>query len=304
MERDLVGYGRNVPQVRWPDGARIAVSMVVNYEEGSEYSLLDGDSHHETNGEVPSPVPSNQRDLFNESFFEYGSRVGVWRLLDLLDKHGVSSTFFCCALALERNTEVAREIVRRGHEVCGHGYRWEEYHLLDQEAERQAIQKAVASLTNTTGERPLGWFTRYGPSLHTRQLVVDEGGFIYDSGALNDDLPYYVLVNGKPWLVLPYSMETNDARFWRGGLVSTSDFYEYLKDTFDCLYEEGRTHPKMMSVGLHCRIAGRPARSKAVERFLQYANSFPGVWFARRVDIARWWLEQYPSSERTLPQTA
>ena len=293
MERDLVGYGRDLPRVRWPDGARIAVSVVVNYEEGAEYSLQDGDSHHETNGEVPSPVPPQQRDLFNESFFEYGSRVGVWRLLNLLDKYGVSSTFFCCALALERNPEVAKEIISRGHEVCGHGYRWEEYHLMDEEAERRAIQRAVASLTQTTGERPLGWFTRYGPSVHTRQLVVEEGGFIYDSGALNDDLPYYVPVNNKPWLVVPYSMETNDARFWRGGLVSTSDFYEYLKDTFDCLYEEGQTHPKMMSVGLHCRIAGRPARSKAVERFLQYAKSFPSVWFARRVDIARWWLEHY-----------
>ena len=293
MERDLVGYGRDLPRVRWPDGARIAVSVVVNYEEGAEYSLQDGDSHHETNGEVPSPVPPQQRDLFNESFFEYGSRVGVWRLLNLLDKYGVSSTFFCCALALERNPEVAKEIISRGHEVCGHGYRWEEYHLMDEEAERRAIERAVASLTQTTGERPLGWFTRYGPSVHTRQLVVEEGGFIYDSGALNDDLPYYVPVNNKPWLVVPYSMETNDARFWRGGLVSTSDFYEYLKDTFDCLYEEGQTHPKMMSVGLHCRIAGRPARSKAVERFLQYAKSFPSVWFARRVDIARWWLEHY-----------
>ena len=295
MERDLVGYGRNLPQVRWPEDARIAVSMVVNYEEGAEYSLLDGDSHHETNGEVPSPVPPNQRDLFNESFFEYGSRVGVWRLLDLLDKYDVPSTFFCCALALERNIEVAKEIIERGHEVCGHGYRWEEYHLLDKEAERLAIQKTVASLTHTTGERPLGWFTRYGPSIHTRELVVEEGGFIYDSGALNDDLPYYVPVNSQPWLVVPYSMETNDARFWRGGLVSTNDFYEYLKDTFDCLYDEGRTHPKMMSVGLHCRIAGRPARSKAVERFLEYAKSFPAVWFPRRVDIAHWWLENYPS---------
>ena len=295
MQRDLVGYGRQVPQIQWPDNARIAVSLVVNYEEGAEYSLLDGDSHHETNGEVPSPVPPQQRDLFNESFFEYGSRVGVWRLLDLFDKYRVSSTFFCCALALERNPEVAKEIVARGHEVCGHGYRWEEYHLMEREQEREAISKTVASLTRTTGQRPLGWFTRYGPSVNTRQLVVDEGGFIYDSSALNDDLPYYVPVNDKPWLVVPYSMETNDARFWRGGLVSTSDFYDYLTDTFDCLYEEGQTHPKMMSVGLHCRIAGRPARSKAVDRFLQYAKGFPGVWFARRLDIARWWQERYPA---------
>ena len=293
MERDVVGYGKNVPQVRWPGDARIAVSMVVNYEEGAEYSTLDGDSHHETNGEVPSPVPSGDRDLNNESFFEYGSRVGVWRLMDLLDRHKVPATFFCCALALERNPEVAGEIVSRGHEVCGHGYRWEESHLMDREAERDSIAKTIASLRETTGVRPLGWFTRYGPSVNTRELVVEEGGFVYDSAGLNDDLPYYVTVQEKPWLVVPYSMETNDARFWRGGLVSVGDFYEYLKETFDCLYEEGETHPKMMSVGLHCRIAGRPARSRAVARFLEYAKGHERVWFPRRIDIARWWLTHY-----------
>ncbi len=296
MQRDLVGYGRNVPQIQWPGGAKIAVSLVVNYEEGAEYSIQDGDSHHETNSEVPSPVPAGERDLNNESFFEYGSRVGVWRLLNMFDKYKVSSTFFCCALALERNPQVASEVVKRGHEVCGHGYRWEEYHLMGVEEERLAIQKTVASLKQTTGQRPVGWFTRYGPSLNTRQLVAEEGGFIYDSAGLNDDLPYYDSVNGSPWLVVPYSMETNDARFWRGGLVSISGFYEYLKETFDCLYEEGQTHPKMMSVGLHCRIAGRPARSRAVERFLKYAQGFDGVWFARRDEIARWWLENYPAS--------
>jgi peptidoglycan/xylan/chitin deacetylase (PgdA/CDA1 family) len=291
--RDLIGYGPNPPVVEWPNGARIAVSFVVNYEEGSENSILDGDPHGETVGESPSPVARGERDLANESFFEYGSRVGVWRLLDLFDKYEVKSTFFCCALAFERNPELAREVVARGHEVCGHGYRWEEYHLMDREQERQAIAKTVESLTQTTGERPLGWFTRYGPSINTRELVVDEGGFIYDSGVFNDDIPYYLTVADKPWLVLPYSFETNDARFWRGGLNSPGDFYEYLKETFDCLYEEGQTTPKMMSVGLHCRIAGRPARSRAVARFLQYAKGFPGVWFARRVDIARWWLEHY-----------
>ena len=295
MQRDLVGYGRNVPRIQWPGGAKIAVSLVVNYEEGAEYSIADGDSHHETNSEVPSPVPAGDRDLNNESFFEYGSRVGVWRLLNMFDKYKVNSTFFCCALALERNPDVASEVVKRGHEVCGHGYRWEEYHLMVEEEERDAIRKTVASLQQTTGQRPVGWFTRYGPSLNTRHLVAEEGGFIYDSAGLNDDLPYYDSVNGKPWLVVPYSMETNDARFWRGGLVSISGFYEYLKDTFDCLYEEGQTHPKMMSVGLHCRIAGRPARSRAVERFLQYAQGFDGVWFARRDEIARWWLENYPA---------
>ena len=164
---------------------------------------------------------------------------------------------------------------------------------MDKESERRAIQMAVDSLRKTTGERPLGWFTRYGPSINTRDLVVEEGGFLYDSGSMNDDLPYFVTVREKPWLVVPYSFETNDARFWRGGLVSIEGFYEYLKETFDCLYEEGQTHPKMMSVGLHCRIAGRPGRSRAVRRFLEYANGFPDVWFARRIDIARWWLEHY-----------
>ena len=293
-ERDFVGYGAVPPVVEWPGGARIAVSVVVNYEEGSEASLLDGDAAHESNNEVPSPVPAGQRDLFNESFFEYGSRVGVWRILNLLDKYDVKSTFFCCAVAFERNQEVARAVVERGHEVCGHGYRWEEYHNKTREEEEEAIRKTVESLTETTGVRPVGWFTRYGPSVNTRDLVVAEGGFMYDSGVFNDDLPYYVEVGGQPWPVLPYSFETNDARFWRGGLNSVGDFYEYLKDTFDVLYEEGRSHPKMMSVGLHCRIAGRPARSRALDRFLRYAKSHPGVWFARRDEIARWWLEKYP----------
>ena len=165
MQRDLVGYGRNTPQIEWPGGARIAVSLVVNYEEGAERSTLDGDPHHETNNEVPSPVPAGDRDLNNESFFEYGSRVGVWRLMDMFRRYDVKSTFFSCALALERNPEVAREIPREGHEVCGHGYRWEEYHLMDQDQERQSIARTVESLERTTGERTVGWFTRYGPSL-------------------------------------------------------------------------------------------------------------------------------------------
>ncbi len=296
MLRDFVGYGRKTPRIEWPEGARIAVSLVVNYEEGSEYSLLDGDDCHETNNEVPSPIPAGQRDLFNESFFEYGSRVGVWRLLDLFDRYAAPATFYCCALALERNPEVAQEIVARGHEPCGHGYRWTEAHRMEREEERQDIQRTIASMERTTGQRPLGWFTRYGPSVNTRELVAAEGGFIYDSIAANDDLPYYVTVHNRPWLVLPYSFETNDARFWRGGLVSPGDFYEYLKASFDCLYAEGAAYPKMMSVGLHCRIAGRPARSQAVARFLEYARGFPNVWFARRVDIARWWLEHGPAA--------
>ena len=294
--RDFIGYGENPPNIVWPNKAKIAISVVVNYEEGSEYSLLDGDTHHETNNEVPSPVPLNQRDLFNESFFEYGSRVGVWRLLNLFERYGVQTTFYCCAVALERNPEVARAIVERGHEVCGHGYRWQEYHSMDRDSELDSIRRTVESLERTTGVRPVGWFTRYGPSLNTRELVAGEEGFIYDSCSMNDDLPYFVRVNEAPWLVVPYSFETNDARFWRGGLVSVNDFFEYLKDTFDCLYEEGQSFPKMMSVGLHCRITGRPARSRAVQRFLEYASGFPDVWFARRDEIASHWLSNYNGS--------
>ena len=196
-ERDFIGYGLIPPKVEWSNGARLAVSVVVNYEEGSEYSLLDGDSAHESNNEVPSPVPLGQRDLANESFFEYGSRAGVWQIMGILEEFDVRPTFFCCALALERNPHVGPEIVRRGHEVFGHGYRWEEYFKMDREAEREAIRKTVESLQQTTGERPLGWYVRYGPSVNTRELVVEEGGFLYDSMAYNDDLPYYVQVMGK-----------------------------------------------------------------------------------------------------------
>lgn len=293
-ERDLVGYGQNPPVVRWPCDARIAVSLVVNYEEGSEYSILDGDAHGETMGEAQSPLPAGERDLANESFFEYGSRVGVWRIMNIFDQYDVKSTFYCCALALERNPQVGPEIVRRGHEVFGHGYRWEEYFKMDREAEREAIRKAVESIARTTGQRPLGWYTRYGPSVNTRQLVVEEGGFIYDCMAYNDDLPYYTNVNEKPWLVIPYSLEVNDTRFWRGGMSQPSDFYETARNTFDLLYQEGATHPKMMSIGLHCRIIGRPSRAMALQQFLEYAKGKPGVWFARRIDIARWWLEHFP----------
>ena len=292
--RDYVGYGPNPDPIEWPNGARIAISLVVNYEEGAEYSLLDGDPAQETNSEVPSPVPSGERDLANESFFEYGSRVGVWRIMDILDEREVPATFFVCALALERNPHVGPEIVRRGHDILGHGYRWEESYKMDRETEREAMQKAIASIERTTGQRPLGWYVRYGPSVNTRELVVEEGGFVYDSNAYNDDLPYYVDVHGTKWLVVPYSLETNDTRFWRGGMNQPDDFYDTLRYSFDRLYREGATHPKMMSVGLHCRIIGRPSRAVALEKFIDYAKSHDDVWFARRIDIANWWRERYP----------
>lgn len=296
MHRDFVGYADDPPRIGWPNGARLAVQISVNYEEGAEYSLLDG-ARREIMGEVPSPVAPHLRDLFNESFFEYGSRVGVWRILALLKEYDVPATWWACALALERNPRAARAIVEAGHEVAGHGYRWDDFSEASREDERDEIRRAVKSIGRTTGLRPLGWYTRYGCSPNTRELLVEEGGFVYDSLAFNDDLPYYVSVCGKPWLVIPYSFEANDARFWRGGLVSVGDFEEYMRDAFDCLYAEGKIVPRIMSIGIHCRIAGTPARSRALARFLEYARSFDDVWFARRIDIARWWLEKKPPRE-------
>lgn len=300
MERDFIGYGMHPPIVRWPDDARIAVQIAVNYEEGSEYSLLDGDPRREPTGDMTSPIASDRRDLINESFFEYGSRVGVWRLLEILGRHGVPCTFLATGLALERNPELAREIVRRGHEPAGHGWRWEEYHDMPRSQEREAIRKTVASIERLTGERPLGWMPRYGPSLNTRELLVEEGGFVYDSCyAINDDLPYFVPVHGKRWLVMPYSNDVNDGRAFRGGGGGPDDFHAMMRYAFDMLYAEGATHPRMMTIGLHCRISGRPAMAWMLERFLRHAKDLPGVWFARRIDIARWWLAheaQFPLS--------
>ena len=293
-ERDFIGYGKTPPIVRWPNGAQIAISVVVNYEEGSEYSLLDGDSTHEVNNEVPSPVPLKQRDLANESFFEYGSRVGVWRILKILDEYSIPASFFSCALALERNPTVGPAIVSAGHEVVGHGNRWEEYYLLGKEDEKLAIESAVKSITASTGVRPVGWYTRYAPSENTRELIASHGGFLYDSNSYSDDIPYYVDVDNNPWLVIPYSLEVNDTRFWRGGMNRPSDFLETLINTFDVLYEEGAENPKLMNIGLHCRIAGRPSRAAVLKQFFDHVETKNNVWFTRRDQIADWWLKEFP----------
>ena len=292
MERDFIGYGQNAPKVEWPNGERLAVSIVVNYEEGSEYSVLDGDSQ----GEGPSVVKPGDRDLYMESNFEYGSRAGVWRIFKILDDYSVKSTFFVCALALERNPDVAKEIVNRGHDIVGHGYRWEEYHSMDRETEKKTISKAVESIQRTTGQRPIGWYTRSSPSVNTRELLVEEGGFLYDCNSYADDIPFYATVKDRKWLVVPYTLEVNDYQFHQGLISRPSDFYEIMRSAFDRLYEEGATHPKMMSIGLHCRMVGRPARALALAQFLEYAKSKSGVWFAGRNEIANWWLNKYPSA--------
>lgn len=297
IERDFVGYAGSPPAVEWPGGARLALSVVVNYEEGSEQSIAFGDPADEPQGEWGNfALGTGVRNYTVESFTEYGSRAGVWRVLDVLERHDVKATFFACALALERNPPVARAIVERGHEVCSHGYRWEDHFGMSREEDLARIRQAVESFERTTGVRPVGWYARNGLTDQTRELLVQEG-FLYDSNAYNEDVPYFIEVSGRRHLVLPYSADTNDTKYWRPpGFVTPHMFTAYLNDTLDCLLEEAERVPKMMSVGLHVRISGRPARSLALDRFLDYARSRPGVWFARRDEIARCWLEAAPDT--------
>ncbi|MCJ9430591.1 allantoinase PuuE [Kordiimonas marina] len=297
--RDLVGYGGNPPQPAWPGGARIAVQVVMNYEEGGENCILHGDDGAETFlSEIinAAPVPG-ARHMSMEQIYEYGSRAGVWRLLKLFEKQQVPVTVFAVAMALERNPKVAKAIMEAGHEICSHGYRWINYQDVDEDTERQHIRKAVEIIERVTGEKPLGWYTgRTSPN--TRRLVAEHGGFLYDADDYSDDLPFWTTVHGKPQLIVPYTLDTNDMRFAAAqGFNSGDQFFTYLKDAFDTLYEEGETAPKMMSVGLHCRIAGRPGRFKALERFIEYAKSHDKVWFCTRADIARHWHEQHPYQE-------
>jgi peptidoglycan/xylan/chitin deacetylase (PgdA/CDA1 family) len=298
MERDLVGYGPRPPARRWLGSSRLAISLVVNYEEGSERSLAAGDDTQESLTEWGAyPFPPRVRNLAMESMYEYGSRVGVWRIFDVLARHAVPATVFACAQALELAPEVARAAVQNGHEICSHGWRWEEVFQLTEDEERDHIRRAVDSIERTCGRRPVGWYCRYGPSVHTRRLLVEEGGFLYDSDSYADDVPYEVTVDGTEHLVLPYAADTNDIQFWLAEpLASAEQFFTYLKDSFDTLYRESETAPKMMSVGLHCRIIGRPGRIAGLERFIEYASGFDGVRFATREQIARSWRNA-PSPE-------
>jgi peptidoglycan/xylan/chitin deacetylase (PgdA/CDA1 family) len=295
-ERDFIGYGSAIPRVRWPGGARLALSIVLNYEEGSEYSVHDGDDRNERITELRYEAPAAIRDLSAESVFEYGSRAGVWRVLRLLERRAVPITVFACAVALERNPAVARAFVEQGHEVCCHGLRWEEPWRLTRQQEREHMHAAIAIVERLCGERPLGWCYRYGPSMHTRSLLVEEGGFLYDSDAYNDDLPYHVEVDGRQHLVLPYSHTYNDGRFVSApSYGAPGDFVELCRRAALALWEEGATHPRMLSIGLHPRLIGQPGRIGALEEILDGIEQLGDVWIARRVDIARWWQEHYPA---------
>lgn len=298
--RDLVGYGANPPHPKWPGDAKIALQIVLNYEEGSEYSIPDGDDTSEIYlREVPgSSMGKGMRDLQVESVYEYGSRAGFWRLMRLFQQKDIKVTIFGAALALERNPAAAQAIMDAGYDICCHGWRWIGYHLLDEAEEREHITKAVASLEKLTGDRPVGWYCRYAPSLNTRRLIVEEGGFLYDSDAYNDDLPYWVEVEGQSHLVIPYTLDNNDMKYCVApGFNSGNDFYTYLKDAFDVLYAEGETAPKMMSVGLHARLAGKPGRIAALARFIDYVKSHNQVWICRRLDIAQHWTKHHPPKQ-------
>ena len=294
--RDMIGYGKNPPHANWPNGARIAVQIILAYEEGSENCILHGDVASEAflSEIVGAQALPGVRNMNMESIYEYGSRVGFWRLLRLFEEYKVRTTVLAVGMALERHAEAAAAMVEGGHEVASHGWRWIDYQYVGEETERQHMKLAIESIEKMTGQRPLGWYTgRMSPQ--TRQLVVEEGGFLYDADSYCDDLPYWLEVEGKQHLVVPYTLDANDMRFATSqGFNSGDQFFAYLKDSFDVYYAEGADRPKMMSVGLHCRLAGRPGRFAAFQRFLDYILGHENVWVCTRLDIARHWHANHP----------
>jgi peptidoglycan/xylan/chitin deacetylase (PgdA/CDA1 family) len=290
-ERDFVGYGRHAPRVTWPEGARVAVSVQVNYEAGAEYTFEE-DGRNEGAGEWITGMGNAVADRSTQSVYEYETRAGFWRVARLLDEHQVPATVNACALALERNPEVAGYLREAPHEVCCHGWRWEELWELDRDEEREHLQRAVRSIEETCGERPRGWCSRLMASSNTRELLVEEGGFLYDSDALNDDLPYFVDVGGRDHVVIPLSFTYNDGRFILSG-DDPGSFLNYLRMGFDELWREGATHPKLMTIALHPRWIGQAARTAALRAFLEHALAKSDVWFARRIDIAEWWIAHH-----------
>lgn len=294
--RDLIGYGANPPHPQWPNNARVALSFVVNYEEGGERSILHGDKTsevylHEVIGLAPRV---GKRDEQVESVYEYGTRAGFWRILRQFASRRLPFTCYAVGMALARHPEAAHAMIEAGHEIASHGWRWIDYQSMSIAEERRHMRLAIDAITKAAGERPLGWYTGR-LSANTRKLVVEEGGFLYDSDAYNDDLPYWVTVDGKGHLVIPYTFDNNDMKFGTlQGFNQGEDFFVYLRDAFDTLYREGETAPKMMSIGLHMRLAGRPGRTAGLARFLDYVQRHDRVWICRRVDIARHWREVHP----------
>jgi allantoinase len=292
--RDFVGYGKNPPTIQWPNNARLALNFVINYEEGAEYSIGEGDGRSETilSEVAPSAPIAGRRDRNMESLYEYGSRVGIWRLARLFSDRKLAPTFYVVGRALELNPEVGKVIASLGSDIVCHGWRWIDYEELSEDEERGHIARTVATIRSITGIDPAGWYTGR-PSLNTRRLVVEHGGFLFDSDDYNDDLPYTVVVSGRRHLVVPHSFDCNDSRFSRGSGIETGDqLYTYLSDAMEWLIAEGKEVPRMMTVSLHCRLSSRPGRINGIAKFVDLANSNPLVWICRRTDLARHWLKQ------------
>ena len=293
--RDMVGYGSKRLEVKWPNNARIALQIVLNYEEGAENCIINGDKHSEVFlSEIIGAQPVKGRHINMESLYEYGSRSGFWRLHKLFQEKKIPITIFGVGMALEKNPEICKAIKDANYEVASHGWRWIDYQSVKKSEEKKHMKLVIKKIKEIFGERPLGWYTgRCSPN--TRDLVFEEGGFLYDSDSYSDDLPYWEIRKKKKQLIIPYTLDNNDMRFVSNQGFNTGDhFFSYLKDSFDALYEEGKTNPKMMSVGLHCRLVGRPGRIQSLKRFLEYVLSHEDVWICKRIDIAKHWIKNYP----------
>ena len=293
--RNMVGYGSKGPKVEWPNNARIALQIVLNYEEGAENCIINGDKHSEVFlSEIIGAQPVKGRHINMESLYEYGSRSGFWRLHKLFQEKKIPITIFGVGMALEKNPEICKAIKDANYEVASHGWRWIDYQSVKKSEEKKHMKLVIKKIKEIFGERPLGWYTgRCSPN--TRDLVFEEGGFLYDSDSYSDDLPYWEIRKKKKQLIIPYTLDNNDMRFVSNQGFNTGDhFFTYLKDSFDTLYEEGKTNPKMMSVGLHCRLVGRPGRIQSLKKFLEYVLSHEDVWICKRIDIAKHWIKNYP----------
>ncbi len=292
--RDMIGYGSKEPRVTWPNNAKLALQIVLNYEEGAENNILHGDKNSETFlSEIIGAKAIKGRHINMESMYEYGSRRGFWRIHKLFQEKKIPVTIFGVAMALERNPEVCNAIKNGNYEIACHGWRWIDYQNVKKSVEKKDMKLAIKTIKKIFGERPLGWYTgRCSPN--TRDLVFEDGGFLYDSDSYSDDLPYWEYKKNKKQLIIPYTLDNNDMRFATNqGFNSGDQFYTYLKDSFDALYDEGKTNPKMMSVGLHCRLIGRPGRFQALKKFIDYVLKFDDVWICKRVDIAKHWIKNY-----------
>ena len=292
--RNFIGYGSNGKKISWPNNAKLALQIVLNYEEGGENCILNGDKYSETFlSEIIGAKPIKGRHISMESIYEYGSRIGFWRLDKLFKEKKIPVTIFGVGLALKNNPEVCEAIKKGNYEIAAHGYRWIDYQDVKKSIEKKHMQQAVKTIKDIFGSRPLGWYTgRCSPN--TRDLVFDDGGFLYDSDSYSDDLPYWEFRGRKKQLIIPYTLDNNDMRFATNQGFNTGDhFYNYLKDSFDTLYEEGKTNPKMMSVGLHCRLIGRPGRIQSLKKFLDYVLKFDDIWICKRIDIATHWIKNY-----------